>query len=650
MNQPSRRELPKPTIWLLTSCSLSALLWFWMPVALARQIDAFLAFMTPTELARDVALVSWLLWLPSIALALGAWLAGRAASLLPLSPLGQARLTWTIVLIPLAFTCLWQFAGAGWFWLKTVTGNEFDVGSKGRVLAGLLLLVCMIIAWRRWGGSVLAAGTVDAITALMPFTLAALLAAGVVLAVRPPRILGRTYAPAQTTPTATVAPDVLLITIDALAAEDAAVCGDGPTLMPRLRQFAAHATCFSGAYSTSNFTTPGTTSIETGVLPWTHWAVQIVGKTARPFQPHTMAHALLDAGYSTHSINANILASPRHHSTDQAYDTEHISDALSVSLKPAVALASFPDTSLPFWAVSIVPLLNTLDMYLLGERYPYDPQFTYGAVPSILEAAPPGKPRFLWAHTLPPHDPYLPPSSTKYRLLPSGELDRWSEFRSMGPYSVEQQPLIDKHRLRYRESIMGADEALGRLLDTLERSGQLTNAIIIVTSDHGESFERGFMGHTGDLIHNAELRVPMVIKLPGQVAGRVVDTPVSLADLAPTVLELVGAAPLPHAEGRSLKPALLGEPLAAMPVFAMAMERQSRFDPIAKGHYTVIDGKYKLVMHLAERRSQLYDLNADPHELTDLSTREPEVAARLDALLHERLALAEAARKALIGR
>jgi arylsulfatase A-like enzyme len=647
--QPRRRDLPQPTIWLLASTSLSALLWFWVPVALVRQIDAFLAFMTPTELVRDIALLSWLLLLPSLALAICSWLAGRFVSKLPVSSLAQALLTWSIALIPLVFLCAWQFAGTGWFWLRAVTGTEFSVNANQRVVAGLLLLVCMIIAWRRWGGAALAVSLIDAATALMPLTLAALLAAGIALAIWPPRILGMSDAPAQKTGAVGSAPDVLLITIDALAGGDAAVCGDGPMLMPRLRRFAAQATCFSHAFSTSNFTTPGTASIETGVLPWTHWAVQIAAKTARPYQMHAMAHVLHEAGFSTQSLSANLLASPRHHSTDQAYDIERIADSTSLGLRPRVLLSLFPETSLADWASAIVPFLDTIDVYLNGDRQPYDPDYAYKAVPAMLDSAPAGRPRFIWVHTLPPHDPYLPPRSTKYRLLPAGELERWSEFRSMGPYASEVQPLIERHRLRYRESIMGADEALGRLLDTLERSGRLANAIVIVSSDHGESFERGFLGHAGQLVHNAVLQVPLVIKLPGQASGRVVDTPVSLADLAPTVLDLTGAAPLPRAEGRSLKPALLGQPLQALPVFAMSMERQSRFRPIAEGHYAVIDGKYKLVLHLGERRRELFDLDADPHELTDLAGRQPQVTARLEALITGRLALAEAGRKAWLG-
>jgi arylsulfatase A-like enzyme len=261
-------------------------------------------------------------------------------------------------------------------------------------------------------------------------------------------------------------------------------------------------------------------------------------------------------------------------------------------------------------------------------------------------AASPG-PAFVWVHTMPPHAPYLPPASTRHRLLPAGELEQWHEFMEENvPYGPRAQPLVDKHRLRYRESIMGADESLGRLLDELQRQGRLEQALVIVTADHGESFERNFIGHAGPLLHDAVIRVPLVVKLPGQTVGRVVDQPVSQADLAPTVLDVAHAPPLPRAEGRSLRPLLEGAALAPAPVFSMTLERQSRFRPIAGGHYAVIDGPHKLIWHPRDGSVELYDLAADPRELANLAGGRPAVVARLEPLLRERVAAAEAARRA----
>ena len=151
---------------------------------------------------------------------------------------------------------------------------------------------------------------------------------------------------------------------------------------------------------------------------------------------------------------------------------------------------------------------------------------------------------------------------------------------------------------------------------------------------------------TSAQVHDAVIRIPLVINLPGQKLGRVVDQPVSQADLAPTVLDLTGAAPLPRAEGRSLRAWLEGGSPAPAAVFSMSLERQSRFQPLRVGHYAVIDGPDKLVWNIGADTAELYDLPNDARERNNLATRRPEVVARLKAVLRERLAAAEVARRA----
>ena len=353
------------------------------------------------------------------------------------------------------------------------------------------------------------------------------------------------------------------------------------------------------------------------------------------------------AGYRTHFITDNFLASPLHHGTWRAYDDQRFAPSLWRN-RVREALTIFPDTTLPLVVDSIASFMGAFDAYLHAARNPYDTMRAYAAVPGMLAASP--GPAFVWAHTMPPHAPYLPPASTRHRLLPAGELERWHEFMDENmPYGAKAQPLVDKHRLRYRESILGADESLGRLLDELQRQGRLEQALVVVTADHGESFERNFIGHAGPLLHDAVIRIPLVVKLPGQTLGRVIEQPVSQADLAPSLLDMVGAAALPRAEGRSLRPLLEGSALAPAPVFSMSMERQSRFRPIRVGHYAVIDGAHKLIWHLGEDRVELYDLAADARESDDLAQRRPEVVDRLKGLLRERVKIAEAARPATVA-
>jgi arylsulfatase A-like enzyme len=637
-------ELPEASALNCFSAAFAALAILWMPWALLRQIDAFLAFQTFSELLRDIELALVVLTLPAIVLTALAMLLGLAAKAAGTSD-GPARaLRWAVVLLPVGWVCVWQFGSASWAWLRQVTDLHLAMSAHGRVAAALLLVAAIVLLarggrWRRVLGRV-----IPALIGLRGPALLALALSIIALIVQPPRLLRADPVPAVTQ---AAGPDVFLITIDTLSAQDANVCGNGPTLMPRLRALAARSSCFDRHYASANFTTPSTGTMETGTLPWTHWGVQIVAKMAPAVRERTLARQLRSQGYEAHSISANIMASPRHHGSFATYSSESISPSPSIGLKPRLALTAFPDTTLPFWLAGLIPFLDTLDVYVHAQQSPFAPELTYDAALSKLATV--HKPVFMWLHTLPPHDPYLPPASAKHRLLPAGELERWSEMLGMGNYAPQQQGLIDKHRLRYRESIIGADEALGRFLDELERQGRLDKALVVVTSDHGESFERGYMGHAGELLHEAVIRVPLVIKMPGQREARLIGSPVSLADVVPTVSDALGLPAIAGVDGRSLKPALLGEPLAEQPVFSMAMEKQSRFQPIRAGHYAVIDGSYKLVLHAAEGRAELYDLASDPNELHDLSKSSPEAAARLRALLDQRLAAAEKRRAAQFG-
>ncbi|KQV47053.1 hypothetical protein ASC95_26470 [Pelomonas sp. Root1217] len=615
-------------------------------MALLRQIDAFLGFATPLQLARDVGLAYLLLLLPALLLAL---LGASVTALLRRLRIANADgWGWAVVLLPTLWVCIWQLGGTGWAWLKSVWTSQLNIGYGGRLMAAMALLAVLVWLIRRRGLRRLIDDTIARLAGLRGPALLLLLPAIVVVAWMPPR-LATTAPAANTAPVPSNLPDIYLIMIDTLSEVDAQVCGNGTTTMPGLREFAASATCFERSYANANYTTPSTSTLETGLLPWNHWAVQFVAQIAEPQQEASLGSRLRAAGYETHSINANLLASPRRHGTQAGWDSQRIAPSTSLGHVPRAMLTLFSDTTLPYWLSSLVPLLDTIDIYLHGERQPYLAEYAYREfLQSVDTPSSSGRPRFYWVHTLPPHDPYLPPQETKYRLLPKGTLDRWAEFRGMGDYPPEHQAGIDKYRLRYRESIMGADAALNRLFTELKQRGKLDKAIVIVSSDHGESFERGFLGHSGELLHNPLLQVPLVVRLPGQTTGRHVTDPVSTVDLPLTIADLAGAS-LPNTDGQSLRPALDGQPVPARPVFAMAMEKQSRFRPLRAGQYVIMDRNDKLVLHLATSRVELYDLANDPQEQHDLSRTAPEKAARLRTMLESRLAEAEQRRAKQFG-
>jgi arylsulfatase A-like enzyme len=607
---------------------------------LLQQLDALVAYDTPRQIWHGAGTVLALAVPLALASAALAWSLGRLAGLaLPRAAADLAA--WTFLVVPTIASLLWQSARSAAAMLRHPDAYHAPAGAHLHAAAGLAIVLLIAAALWRPGLPRLLAGAARAGLAMRGPAAAALLLAVCGWAADP-QTPWRTHLPPSPASAPAGSPDVYLITLDALAAADADVCGDGPATMPRLRGFASRATCFSRLYASSNFTTPGTSTIETGTLPWSHWAAQVGAQVAPALQDRTLARALHDGGYATSAFSANYLATPRHHGTHAAYDEESISPSTSI-VNSLEALLSLPAD--PVAAQVILPLLpGEVDFLLLGQDSPVDPRRTYDRALRYLDRPAP-RPRFMWVHTLPPHAPYLPPPGAKYTLLARGELERFDQFHVGNTrYAPAEQPLIDKHRLRYRETILGSDKDLGDFLDALDRRGLLDGALVIVSADHGESFEKGFLGHAGPELHDALLHIPLVVKLPRQHAGRRVDAVASQADIAPTVLDVLGLPPLPRAEGRSLKPALLGGTDAPAPAFAMSMEGQSRFSRLSRGRYAMIDGRYKLELSLDGGASALYDLEADPQESRDLSARQPAEAARMLAALRARLDAAETER------
>lgn len=180
-----------------------------------------------------------------------------------------------------------------------------------------------------------------------------------------------------------------------------------------------------------------------------------------------------------------------------------------------------------------------------------------------------------------------------------------------GSEGAEQHvsPSLDVLKDKYDESILFADSNLRFLIDGLKKNGLYDNSVIIVSSDHGESIEKAWWGH--DSLNS----VPLLIHLPGQEEGRVIDTPVSHIDIAPTVLGLLHL-PVPHwMEGESLLPVMHGRVSECMPKFTLNSAGQ-------KSKVGVFYKDYKLTYDVRSGETELYDLKKDPGEENNLSCKE----------------------------
>lgn len=202
----------------------------------------------------------------------------------------------------------------------------------------------------------------------------------------------------------------------------------------------------------------------------------------------------------------------------------------------------------------------------------------------------------------------------------------------------------------YTAEVAFTDHHVGRLLEGLSARGVLGEALVIVTSDHGETFhEHSATFSHGETVYDTEVRTPLIVALPGdRNAGRRVSGEVSGVDVAPTVLDALGLALPARVEGRSLLATLSGAAREERVVFSEATKPGDRpeFEAlppwINRGKFqSASDGRYKLVVRATDGLRRLFEPAVDPLEQRDLlleGDREAEAAAaRLERALDERL-------------
>jgi arylsulfatase A-like enzyme len=184
---------------------------------------------------------------------------------------------------------------------------------------------------------------------------------------------------------------------------------------------------------------------------------------------------------------------------------------------------------------------------------------------------------------------------------------------------------------QYDGGIAYVDSRLGRLVDRLKQGGLWDDALVVVTSDHGEAFgERGLIDH-GVSVYQDQVWVPLVVKYPRGAAPRVVDDAVSTVDVLPTVLDVLGIDAPEDLRGRSLRAG--GGPVErAVVAEHYPFEQLVRKDPEAAVARALVAGRWKLVRR-DDGREELYDLDTDPEELHDLRGSGAAPAEELDAAL-----------------
>ena len=197
------------------------------------------------------------------------------------------------------------------------------------------------------------------------------------------------------------------------------------------------------------------------------------------------------------------------------------------------------------------------------------------------------------------------------------------------PYA-ETMPRADFDLLDLHAMYMGlttwVDDTVARLLQTLRDQGLDENTIVIFTSDHGDNLgSHGLMSK--GTFNDESIRVPLVVAGPGMMRGQVCPQVTSLLDLAPTMLELAGAKPPEHMQGRSVAPVLRGEAAPSPDARAFIESEWHGIAIRTASHLVTIPWREKRVV--ADAPSSVFDLRADPFELNNLAGHEDDEARAL---------------------
>ncbi|MFN7974566.1 MAG: alkaline phosphatase family protein [Acidobacteriota bacterium] len=411
-------------------------------------------------------------------------------------------------------------------------------------------------------------------------------------------------------------PNVLCVVIDTLRNDVLGFAGSLEARTPILDRLSRRGVAFSQVVTASNSTTLSMASILSGSYVRTHGVRGFYD--VLPRSAVTAAEVLGARGYRTFGFSSSFPAQLAFHQFDQGLDDRD-------------------DTAIPrpFPGCPPVEGLRRLGIFqVLGalgasplphNRVPTtrEADLTTDAVIAYLRSFG-AEPFYGLVHYFDPHAPYQPNLFVDYDKgvpegLGIGDLD--ARFAAAG----EEKPIWLRAPTDvrdpawpvacYRGEVAFVDHHLGRILAELARRGALDRTQVAVTADHGENLLENGTLFNHESLYQTQVMVPLVFAGPGVPADRVVGSVVRSVDVLPTILEIAGAPGVPGIDGQSLVPLM-----TARGDDRVALTESPRDRLVA-----LRDGGYKAVRTSSDR-VVLYDLEGDPREASDVSSREPQRA------------------------
>ena len=452
--------------------------------------------------------------------------------------------------------------------------------------------------------------------------------------------------------------NIIVVVFDAWSACNIPLYGYERKTIPNITRLSKRAVVYHNHYAAGNFTTPGTASLLTGVLPWTHRALNHNGKTAEPFETRNL-FGVFRNHYRiacTHNGLANTLLRQFEDELDELIPRERIfldtydawisalfrndDDISSVSWIRDVQIneggyayslfLSHLYESLQEKKVESLKRLFPRGIPTAGRINPYLLENAVDMIISRLSDIP--QPLLGYFHFMPPHQPYR--TSGEFVNVFRGDGFRPVEkpIDSLGNMLARNLP---QKRTEYDEFILYCDREFGRLYDYLESSGLLDHTWLVLTSDHGEMFERGIGGHGSKVLYQPVVRIPLMIFEPGRSVGMDVYDYTSAIDVLPTLAHLVGEEMPEWAEGLILPPYASAIPNSSRNLYVVQAIDNYQYAPLTQASTVLLRENYKLHYYFGypevpeEGRLRLYDITSDPEEMVDLYDSRKGIASEL---------------------
>jgi arylsulfatase A-like enzyme len=407
-------------------------------------------------------------------------------------------------------------------------------------------------------------------------------------------------------------PNVVVVVLDTVRLDYTGPGGTDDGLTPALDQLASEGTIFSRAWANAPWTVPSHASMFSGLLPSSHKC------TGRSFtflsESPTFAELLCESGYRTAAFFSNPWLSDRLTGMLRGFEERFVESGRGTEILAAVDQG--------------------------GGR-------TVANVAAWLEGRDDDRPFLMFVNLLEPHLPYHPPADYRQARLsdiPRDYVVTTSMAHELNAGLVEPGDLdFDRIGRLYGGDVNTADRYLAEIVRLLKEHGLYEEAVIVVTSDHGENLgDHGYMDHQFG-VFSTLIDVPLVVRAPGLLAPGMRDDPAMLTDVYDTVLEAAGitAGPeTPHSRSLLNAPADAGRPQIAEYTGANP-ELVRHLRHLNPGHDTArqevafakvrVDSLELTIGSDGSRR--LFDVNADPGRQANLAEANPGVVAALFELL-----------------